>query len=295
VESEHRHVLEFRACTHIKVFGLRLESSGGDGIYIGPDGKHLRPSKDMLIRDCVCDDNYRQGISISSVDTLRVENCVLSNTSGTPPRAGMDIEANDAFDVLRNIVVSNCVSKNNSGSGFIASISRLKEKSREVSILFVDCYVKDCKAPGLYFVSVARHSNTGPKGLVEFNNCVVEDNLYSGALVVREKAKSELTLRFSNCKWQNVAKIKSEPPIFLALKRKETLNEMGGIEFSNCYVYDKKNRPFLRVNTAESSKGLYDIDIRGDINVFNSYGAKMNLGTRKKKLNLKVNSYMLEE
>ena len=46
----------------------------------------------MVIRDVVCDRNYRLGIAVINVENLLVENCVLENSAGTDPQAGIDLE-----------------------------------------------------------------------------------------------------------------------------------------------------------------------------------------------------------
>lgn len=291
-KSEHRHVLELMSSSNINVLGIRFASSGGDGIFITRD-EHFLPCKNILIRDCICDDNYRQGISVISVDKLLVENCVFKNTLGTSPMAGIDLEPDDAADMLVDVVISNCISEGNAGSGLIASVGNLSEKSREVSILFVNCYVRNCVASGLYFRSVSKYTNNDPMGLVEFKNCVVEGSSYAGIYAVWGKVNSSLKLRVSDCKWWNVAKIPKEFPIHLDLKRKGAVSQTGGVEFVNCYVYDTKNRPFLRITDAEVGEGVYDI--KGDINVCNPYGTKMDLGITGKTPALKVNSFRMQE
>lgn len=291
-KSEFRHVIRLLGCSNINILGLRLESSGGDGIFIGTiTPRPYPPCKNVLIRDCICDNNYRQGISVTSVDKLLIENCVLSNTGGTAPAAGIDLEPNHGGNMLVNVVISNCVSENNGGSGFIASISNLNVRSREVSILFVNCYARDCGEAGLRVRAVNERNR--PRGLIEFRNCTSEDIHYSGALIQWEKVGSPLKLRFSDCKWRNVAMRIKEAPIYMELTRKETVSQTGGVEFSNCYIYDEKDRPFLRISDVEGRKGIYDV--RGQINVFNPYGAKMDLGTTGKMSALKVKSFGIQE
>lgn len=139
IKSEHRHVIQLRSSNNINIFGLRLESSGGDGIFIGPKGGSITvgpdiytfvPCRDVLIRDCICDDNYRQGISVISVDKLRLDNCVFKNTRGTLPQAGIDLEPSNSRGVLSDIVISNCISENNAGQSFVVNVGQLKETSR---------------------------------------------------------------------------------------------------------------------------------------------------------------------
>jgi len=291
IKSEHRHVLKIRCSENIAVLGLRLENAGGDGILIGTrDDKRDVPNKNILIKDCTCDGNYRQGISVISADTLRIENCVLSNTKGTAPQAGIDIEPSHWANVLADIVVSNCIAEYNGGSGFFTNISRLTERSGEVSVLFVNCYARKCAAPGLRVRADKRTKH--PRGLVEFRNCTSEDIFYSGISAIWELT-SDINLRFKNCKVKNVAQKRNQIPIHINMRKNKKLNQPGGIEFIDCYIYDKKNRPFLAVSGFDGDEGVYNII--GNINVYNNYGARLDLGKTELKLPLQVKSFREHE
>src|SRR5688572_28051953 len=80
-KSEWRHGLVFLGCRDVRVEDLRIEGTGGDGIYLGttPD---KRPNRDVLICGVDCDANHRQGISVISVENLLIERCLLRNTKG---------------------------------------------------------------------------------------------------------------------------------------------------------------------------------------------------------------------
>ncbi|MFW6155802.1 MAG: hypothetical protein ACOC7J_00670, partial [Armatimonadota bacterium] len=62
-KAEWRHCLSIRGSKNIEVFGLTLRDSGGDGIYIGRGGPD-HTNFNVHIKDVVCDNNYRQGISV---------------------------------------------------------------------------------------------------------------------------------------------------------------------------------------------------------------------------------------
>jgi len=270
-KSEHRHTLQLRACSDVKVLGLRFEKSGGDGIFITRDNYSV-PCTNVLIKDCVCDNNYRQGMSVISVVNLRIDNCILKNTQGTPIQAGIDLEPSNQRAMLVDIAISNCAAINNAGTGFNVNITSLDSTSREVSVLFVNCYAKDCGKAN-FGVFAAKETNR-PRGLIEFRNCVSEHATYNGAYVWWEKNGSPIRLLFSDCKFRNTSKILSEEPIFLKLRRKEETSRAEGIEFANCYVYDEQDHPFLKLFSFGGKTGIYGI--RGDINVYNPYGAKVN-------------------
>ena len=130
--GEWRHALTLRkGCRNILVENLRMLQSGGDGIGVS--------GTDITIRNCVCDGNHRQGMSVFSAENLLVENCVFSNTSGTAPQAGVDLEPDHGYEKLKNIVFRNCVSYGNAGAGFLTCLIQLTGDSAPVDITFENC------------------------------------------------------------------------------------------------------------------------------------------------------------
>lgn len=136
-KAEWRHTLTLLSCENVKILGLLLQSSGGDGIYAGNCREPLNYCKDIVIKDCVIDDHHRQGISVISVVNLLVENCVIKNTKGTPPGAGIDFEPNAAYERLFNITVRNCVFENNVLGVIIQA--NVDENSGPISFIFDNC------------------------------------------------------------------------------------------------------------------------------------------------------------
>lgn len=286
-KSQWRTVLGIYGCNNLKVYGLTIRDSGGDGITIASRDaakvSYLFPSNNIVIKDCIFDNNYRQGISITSVENLLIENCILKNTDGTWPKSGIDLEPDNYNDRLSNIVINNCVSEDNKGPGFQVYLSHLSSKSKFVSILFVNCYVRRCS----FGLKVGAVKDDGPEGLVEFKNCTIEDTSVAG-LNVLGKSKDNVKFKFSNCKWKNTGKM-GHPfsyPILMTTEKQRFTNKMGGVEFIDCYVYDRKKRPFIKFVPFEASDTISDIT--GDISVINIYGASMELGGNNRNINLKV-------
>ncbi len=290
-QGQWRHVLCFVECTNVSVLGLTLRDSGGDGIYLGQGGTERPPCKDVLIKDCTFDNNYRQGISVISAENLRITNCIFKNTSGHSPSAGIDIEPNESRNKLINIVVSNCVSENNQGRGFVVALHKLTKLSADISILFVDCYIKGC-GRGL---EVGTHSNEGPKGSVEFRNCVIDDALSAGIWIVTNTRSFDL--RFIDCKIKNANSANAFPkkkyifsdkeysfPIVLRTRRQKAFEKTGDIQFIDCYVYDKKPRPAIYVRTSYTGA----INAKGTIYVQNKLAEKLVAGPDAENMSLKV-------
>ncbi len=77
INGEFRHCLTIDNAENIKIFGLTLKDSGGDGIILGnasPSNlQGVKFNKDIIVKDCRCVNNKRQGISIiSAINVLAV-------------------------------------------------------------------------------------------------------------------------------------------------------------------------------------------------------------------------------
>jgi polygalacturonase len=280
-KAEWRMATSFRGCTNIKILGLTLEKSGGDGIYIGST-KEQRFCKEVTIKDVLCNENYRQGISVIGAENLLIENCVFKDTSGTPPAAGIDLEPNGDNERLVNCIIRNCVCENNAGGGFYLYLKHLSNNSPDVSVTFENCYVKSGQSFGL---GVGAAKDDGPKGFVVFRNCTVENTKDAG-ISIWDKSVESVKLRFVNCSFKNVA-ANDKAPIKIELRRKELVQQHGGIEFANCYIFDNKDRPALLAWEKGPAEGIYDI--KGTLNIFNPNGAKIELGQKADDAGLTIN------
>lgn len=111
----------------------------------------------------ICDDNYRQGVSVISVRNLLIENCTLQNTEGAAPAAGIDFEPNKPDEFLINCVMRNCTMKGNAGFGFVAAIHYLTPESEPISLCVENC-TSDANKKGSVWV----HSPAGAHGWIDF-------------------------------------------------------------------------------------------------------------------------------
>lgn len=277
-KAEWRMGIDVIGCTRVRIEGLRIESTGGDGVYIGAND--VQPySEDVAIRDVVCHDNHRQGISVISAVNLLIENCLLSGTSGTEPEAGIDFEPNLPTERLDNCIVRNCVMADNAGAGILVYLKPMSRETKPISVLFENCHVRGGKDTG---IGVGAIKDDGPQGRIEFRNCTVE-NAAGGGVYVYDKSPSSAGVRFTNCKWANVAMADSgrksrHPPLLLHLRRPEIASKIGGIEFDSCYVYDSLDRPALVVEHAKEEGAIEGLD--GVIYVRNPHGTHMETGSR---------------
>jgi len=263
-ESEWRHCLWLNGCENVRVYGLTLESSGGDGICIGG---WQEPCRDIEVLDCVCDDNYRQGISVGNAETLRITNCILRNTAGTNPQAGIDLEPDHDWDVLTDIIISDCVSQANARSGYVVWLAKLTADSREVSIRFENCQAIECGRIG-YDVYVGEN---GATGLVEFDNCSAERTDYQG-MAVSFFSSEAVNVRFADCTWTDVSATNPDRrPLVLEMPLVSELGPHGQVEFYNCALHDSRDRKFLLLLLTGGDGDV--VNAVGNIDVFNPHGS----------------------
>ncbi len=135
-QAEWRHALSLQSCRNVLVEGLAIESSGGDGIYVGDSRRGgIDPyCANVTIRGVRLTDNYRQGISVVSARGLLIEDCVIERTRGTAPQAGIDFEPNRANESLEDCVVRRCRIERNSGAGIEVYLRNFDGGSAPVSI-----------------------------------------------------------------------------------------------------------------------------------------------------------------
>jgi hypothetical protein len=179
-KSEWRHCISIQGCQTIKIFGLRVVKSGGDGIFIdrgsGKDG--LANSDDILIKDVTCDQNYRQGISIISASNLLIEDCTFQYTDGTWPKDGIDFEPDHSDEILSNCKIQKCTFSYNSGTGITINISRLDKNSRPIGIEITDCKVsKNKQGPIRIRGKNPKTEIGGGSGKISIKNCDLDGKI----------------------------------------------------------------------------------------------------------------------
>lgn len=202
--SEWRMGLSLLSCRNVLVENLRIADSGGDGIYLGKRGNAFAwANEDVTIRNVVLTRHNRQGISVISADRLLIENCVIADTCGTPPMAGIDFEPNASTEMLRDITVRNCVLRGNHGAGLDFSVSYLTSASPAISITVENCVSVGNHKP-LKIHGSANVIN-GFRGAVVFRNCVFDD-LVPGYEQFRRSSRETMSVKFKDCMAANPEK-----------------------------------------------------------------------------------------
>jgi parallel beta-helix repeat protein len=126
--DELRHCLDIESASNVTISGISCNDSGGDGLY-------LRQSTNVTVQDCIFNNNRRQGSSITGgVNHIHFLRDHFTNTNGTAPQSGLDIEPDRPDDFLLDVHVEDCYTDNNAGDGLMVSLWLLDSTSQPVSV-----------------------------------------------------------------------------------------------------------------------------------------------------------------
>jgi Secretion system C-terminal sorting domain len=264
--SEFRHCLSITDCKGIAVKGLTFRDSGGDGIYVSGEPTTQIPgySENIFIEDVKCINNYRQGMSICSVQNMTVNNCLFTLTKGVLPEAGVDIEPYDTTQRIVNLNFNHCSFTNNAWAGISVALPYLDSLSIPVSIKFTDCYLKNNCQPGNSYayceIMIGDDYKKPVKGLVEFERVLIDSSKWT-ALYSRKTSKA-FFVKFKDCVFSNVGRDTAQynNPIFLEVPDYNNPSPyLGGYDFDHVLISYPTNLNFLRVYGASSLQGVKDI------------------------------------
>ncbi|MFA5863947.1 MAG: right-handed parallel beta-helix repeat-containing protein [Phycisphaerae bacterium] len=193
VPAQWRHGINLNGCTDVTISGITIKETGGDGIYLGATAEHSAGSN-IIIRNVICDSNYRQGMTVISVDNLTVDNCTFRATSSGAallPQCGIDFEPNTGTQTLSDITVKNCIFESNGGTGLLFETTNLTDP-RNYSVL-----VENCTSYG--------NTGNGIRVMYASNQLVIKDCLFvdnQGVGVFNNDPTDNVTVTYSGF-WNN--------------------------------------------------------------------------------------------
>ncbi|MBQ9175028.1 MAG: right-handed parallel beta-helix repeat-containing protein [Bacteroidales bacterium] len=173
-KTEYWHGVNINYAENIVLDNIVVEACRGDGVYIGgtqSNGGDNRVPKDIYLSNVRSLRNHRQGLSITRCENVFAEGCEFSETSGTLPNCGVDIEPNSNlaqgwFNKCLNVRFKSCKFWNNENFGLLISGREMSSDKTERQI--AEVYVEDCsfENDGICVYGV--------NGL-EINDCVLHD------------------------------------------------------------------------------------------------------------------------
>lgn len=131
--GEHGMGVSIRGGNGILVQGTAANNMWGDGFYVASDNNGNIPRNVQLI-DVTANNNRRQGISLIAGNNISIIRPRLTNTNGTEPAAGLDIEPNQITDTLQKISIVDPYTAGNQGAGIQIYLTKLTGSTVPVDI-----------------------------------------------------------------------------------------------------------------------------------------------------------------
>ena len=170
--SEFRHCLSIVDASNVTVTGIACNHSGGDGLYISQ-------ASTVTVSNSTFDANYRNGASLTgALDHVHITGNRFTNTIGTSPEAGIDVEPNHPGDYLLDVNFADNVTSSNARDGFMISLWALDNTSQAIGLTITRNHSDHNTRYGYYA------NNNDPRnapGTVTFNNCTTDQSGSDGA------------------------------------------------------------------------------------------------------------------
>lgn len=152
--GEQRHGVFIQGASNIVIDGLSSNGNSGDGFYIGGGGG-APPARDVTLENCRASDNRRNALSIVSGINITIRNCTFTDTRGTAPQFGIDIEPDEPHDPLINIKILSVRTIANASGGIDIVLGPAYHPLRPISIDIAGHTSSD-ENPSLHTIGTAR-------------------------------------------------------------------------------------------------------------------------------------------
>ena len=155
--GEWGHGISIRGSSNIDIIHFHISNFWGDGIYIGRMDDS--PSTNIIIKNGISDNNRRNGISLTSGKGVTILNTTVSNSNGTLPMYGVDIEPNTNADYIENVIISKLRSFNNQEGGLLIALNKLKGNNHKNVSILIDDFMDRDSSIGLRIGQIQKNNN----------------------------------------------------------------------------------------------------------------------------------------
>ncbi|WP_312351333.1 right-handed parallel beta-helix repeat-containing protein [Empedobacter sp.] len=208
-EGEWGMGISIRGTNNVLIYGAKIEKCWGDGIYIGVSPvTNSVINNNISIKKSIVDDNRRNGMSIISAQNLLVEDFITSNTYGTAPNAGIDIEPNSNTETINNLNFNNVTAFNNNVHGFLFVLSNLYGKEQNIGYVNLNHFISDQSQYGISLkIGTDKQGQIEkPKGTIVFDNPVLINYSKQSLLSYPENTRNKFSVKVKsiNIKDRNI-------------------------------------------------------------------------------------------
>lgn len=181
VTGEQGKGVSLRGTTNIKIRDLNISDCWGDCVYVGAGTQAF--CENTLLQNVTGLRARRNGLSIISVKGFRSLDCEFSDSIGTDPQFGVDIEPNGIADFLQGIVFERLRTRNNVGYGIGIALQAMVGTANQIDIAITD-HVDDGSASGI--IGAVDNGIAGRVDIIR----PVSKNARGPAILLRRKASN---------------------------------------------------------------------------------------------------------
>ena len=235
--GEFRHCMRIAGSRNVALNGISCNNSGGDGLYIGAN------SNNISVFHSTFNNNRRQGLTITSANGVTVSDCAFTNTNGTGPADGIDLEPNTASDQLQNILIQNSSISGNAGNGLTISLNPLTYSSNPVSITINQ--VTSSNNGGNGFAVWNEHDNgvsaAGGNILIE-NSTSTNDANYGAAAIFYDATGAVTTFQNLTITNANTSRTNVDGAAIAVKRGGGASRPMGNVKFIGTSISDPNHK-----------------------------------------------------
>jgi hypothetical protein len=138
--TEQRHGFHIIGSSNVRLVDVAANNCKGDGLYLGRGTS--AGCSNVVVERGVFNANHRNALSVIDITGGKFTDCEFTNTDGTTPEDGVDIEPNVTANTITDLVFTRCTISGNSGDG--VGLNRLSTgvTPTVARIKFVDCAIK---------------------------------------------------------------------------------------------------------------------------------------------------------
>ncbi len=252
--GEYRHCLSIHGSSQVVIKGIRCQTPGGNGLYIG--GGDQKPfSAAITVEDVTVDGSIGAGLLITSAREVTVRRCRFSQSHAQTPlnagagagekRSGIEVLAAAPEARLEQVRLEDDVTAHNSGDGVRLVLSRQTAHSAPVSITVLR-HRDESAGASSYFGSNEPAAGRAVSGLVVFQDCLSQGAQDYGAVLsywnssgaqVSFRGLTVIDANGSGSNWDNAA---------VAVRRGGGgRDRIGNVEFVRTTIRDTRRQPKL--------------------------------------------------
>lgn len=182
-DGEFGYGITLASCENVVIKDINISKCWGDGIAILRDNwdspTDVRPCKNITIDNVICDSNRRQGLSVIALEGGLIRNSKFINTGTikyTAPGYGIDLEPNNQYEQIKDVVIDSCEFTNNvdSVSNYDKSLVLYAPTNKNIT----NITIKNCITTGELSLNGCKNTIVTNSNIYTcaFNNVTLEDN-----------------------------------------------------------------------------------------------------------------------